>query len=168
MNLLIFGAGGHGYVCKEIAEAIGEGRLFTKIGFLDDNNACAIGKLNDYIVFRKDYDAAFIAFGNPIAREEWQIKATEAGYHLVTLVHPNAIVSKSAVLGEGSVVMQGAVVQSRALLGKGCIVSSGAIIDHDVELGDLCHINAGAIVPALANVPNRTKVEYGQVYCKSE
>lgn len=117
--------------------------------------------------FRKDYDAFFIALGNSMVREEWQTKISEAGYQLVTLVHPSANVSKSASLGVGCVVMQGVVVQSNGLIGKGCIVSSGVIIEHDAELGDFCHVNAGAIVPALT-VPNGTKVEYGQVYCVTE
>ena len=43
-NLLILGAGGHGCVVKEVAEAMG---IFDKIDFLDDNSDFAIGKFRD-------------------------------------------------------------------------------------------------------------------------
>ena len=35
-SLLIIGAGGHGKVVKEVAEAVG----YDKIAFLDDNRGC--------------------------------------------------------------------------------------------------------------------------------
>ena len=52
MNLLIIGAGGHGRVVKEVAEATNK---YNTIDFLDDNSELAIGKCDEYMRFRDDY-----------------------------------------------------------------------------------------------------------------
>lgn len=77
MGLLILGAGGHGRVVKETALSIGRNE-FQNIAFLDDNNPDAIGKLNEYHSFVKEYQYAFVAIGDPTLREEWFQKLTEA------------------------------------------------------------------------------------------
>ena len=50
-SLLILGAGQFGQVTYEIAESLG----YQKIGFLDDNAAKAIGKLDDCEKFKAQY-----------------------------------------------------------------------------------------------------------------
>ena len=44
MKLLILGAGGHGKVVKEVAEATGR---YEKIDFVDDHSNIAVGKVSD-------------------------------------------------------------------------------------------------------------------------
>ena len=50
-NLLIIGAGGHGKVVAEVAEACG----YENIAFLDDNSPEAIGKISDMIFYRERF-----------------------------------------------------------------------------------------------------------------
>lgn len=50
MKLLILGAGGHGKVVKEVAEAMchdSGNQFYTGIDFLDDNAPEAVGKISD-------------------------------------------------------------------------------------------------------------------------
>lgn len=167
MKLLILGAGGHGQAVAELAQLTGK---FEEIAFLDDNLSAhpdVIGVLDDYLKYQTMYDVAFAAFGNPCLRKKWQEKVAAAGYRLPILMHPTAMVSRSAVFGAGTVIMAKVVVQPHVRCGAGCILSACSIVDHDAQVGDYCHINAGAIVSALTEVPSETKVDYGTIWRKS-
>lgn len=67
MNLLIIGAGGHGKVVKEAAEALG---TYNRIDFLDDNSELAIGRVDEYEKYVHDYEYAFVAIGTAEVRYE--------------------------------------------------------------------------------------------------
>lgn len=157
-SLLIIGAGGHGNVIKEIAEDIG----YERIGFIDDVNPNALGKIKDVGKF-KDYQEAFVSIGNNTIRNKLLSLLKEVGYHIPILIHPTAYVSKSAVIEEGTVIEPKAIVNTHAKVGMGSIVSVGAIIDHDVSLGKCVHINAGAIVKAGGKVEDFEKLDAGKI-----
>jgi UDP-N-acetylbacillosamine N-acetyltransferase len=70
-NLLILGAGGHGRVVREVAEAMG---VFDKIDFLDDNSEIEIGTLEDNEKLFGEYKYAFPAFGDSNLRMKWMEK----------------------------------------------------------------------------------------------
>ena len=160
MKLLILGAGGHGRCVKEAAEVTGD---FNRIEFLDDNAENALDKLSTYDRYTAEFECAFVAMGDPELRKAWLDKL-RGKYRLLSIVHPKAYISKTARVGEGSVVMAGAVIQSNVTIGKGCIISANAVIDHDTEIGDYCHINCGAVVPSMSKVSAGTKVNYNEVY----
>lgn len=159
MKLLILGAGGHGRVCGEIAAACG-----YEVAFLDDITPGVAGKLEEYVKLREEFENTFIAIGNPKPREEWFEKLKVAGYKLVSLISDRSVVSDTAEIGEGCVVMAGAVIQSNTKIGSCGIVSAGAIVDHDSTIGSFCHVNCGAIVPSMSTVPDKIKVNYGEVW----
>lgn len=160
MKLLILGAGGHGRVVKEIAEAT---EKYERIAFLDDNMPEAIGKIDDIESFAGEFEFAFVGIGNNKLRDELIDRLENAGYKVVTLIHPTAYVSKSAKIGRGTVVEPKAIVNANTVVEIGCIISVGSIVDHDVTIGKCCHINSGAIVKAGARVECFTKLEAGQV-----
>lgn len=158
-RLLIIGAGGHGKVVKEIAEALG----YDNIAFLDDNSAEAIGKVADSKNFLDEYKDAFVGIGNNEFRGELIARLEQEGFNIPVLIHPTAYISKSAVIEKGTVVEPQAIVNANSKVGKGCIISVGAIVDHDVVLENCVHVNAGAICKAGSFVAKETKLEYGQV-----
>lgn len=59
-------------------------------------------------------------------------------------IHHQAIISPSASIGVGTVVMQGAIIQADAQVGKHCIVNTGASIDHECIIDDFVHISPHA------------------------
>lgn len=158
-SLLIIGAGGHGRVVKEVAEALG----YDKIAFLDDNSVEAIGKIADSKSFVQEYQAAFVGIGNNKFRNELLQRLEQEGFVIPALLHPTAYISKTAVIGKGTVVEPKAIVNTNSRVGLGCIISVGAIVDHDVVLEDCVHVNAGAICKAGSFVAKETKLEAGQV-----
>ena len=158
-SLLIIGAGGHGKVVKEIAEALG----YTNIAFLDDNSAEAIGKISDSKAFVNQFQEVIVGIGNNRLRGELLARLDQEGFTIPVLIHPTAYVSKSAVIGKGTVVEPMAIVNANSQIGIGCIISVGSIVDHDAILEDCVHVNAGAICKAGSFVAKETKLEAGQV-----
>ncbi|MCQ2202249.1 MAG: acetyltransferase [Bacteroidales bacterium] len=59
------------------------------------------------------------------------------------VAHPSAIISPTATIGEGSVVMQGAIIQTEAKIGKHCIINTRASIDHECMIEDYVHVAPG-------------------------
>jgi sugar O-acyltransferase (sialic acid O-acetyltransferase NeuD family) len=163
-NLLIFGAGGHGMVVKETAEALG---IYREINFLDDRSDLAIGKCKDYKHFSDSYSHFFVAFGDNEQRMNWIEKLIGEGYNLPRLVHPTAFISPSANIEKGSIVCVKAVVNTNVKIKKGCIIGIGALIDHDSSVGEYSHINSGSIVKAGCKVNKLMKIDAGLV-CSNE
>lgn len=159
-NLLIIGAGGHGKVVKEVAEAMG---IYSKISFLDDDSSETVGKIADYINLAGDYKYAFVGIGDNHFRMQMLEKLEKAGYEVPTLIHPRAYISPTCSIGSGSVIEPMAIVNAGASIGKGCIISVGSIVDHDAVIEDCVHVNAGAICKAGSFVSSCVKLEAGQV-----
>ena len=158
-SLLIIGAGGHGKVVAEVAEACG----YERIAFLDDNSSEAVGKIGELNRFSADYEDAFVGIGNNELRGKLLAEAECAGYGIPVLVHNTAYVSKTAKIGKGTVVEPNAVVNAYSEIGEGCIISVGSVVDHNTVISRCCHINAGAIVKAGAALEPYTKLESGEV-----
>lgn len=184
-RLLIIGAGGHG--CS-VAEAILAGSEFEVVGFLDDAypdlgyvwSFPVLGKVTDFARFRDMFDCVFVAIGNNVLRRQICAELREAGLVLATVVHPRTIVSPSATIGTGVVVLAGAIIGTEALLGDGVIVNCSAVVDHNCWVGDFGHIGvnaamaggavlgAGAFMQAGAILGYGTEIEPGQVLAPGE
>lgn len=161
MELLVLGAGGHGRVVKEVAEATGK---YTRIDFVDDHSDIAVGRILDLEWLHEDYDSAFVGIGNNRLRNKLIVKLESIGYEVPVLIHPTAYVSQSCHIEKGTIIEPMAVVNANAKVGMGCIISVGAVLDHDVVVGDCVHINAGAIVKAGGKVESGIKVDAGEVW----
>ncbi len=160
-RLLILGAGQYGFVAREVAEEID---CFTSIDFLDDQNEIAIGKLDeiDQLLNRgkKEYDAAFVAIGNPALRKQLLNRIGK----IATLVHPKAVISPSAVIGEGCIIEAGAVISTDVKIGKGTIVMANSVVGHNATVGECCQLKYNCTIPERCIVPNGTKVECNVVF----
>jgi len=148
-GLLIAGAGGHGRVVADVAEASGN---WSQIAFVDDGLANSgrvddwpvLGSLADALRHRDDYPEILVAIGNNVARLEWLQRYAGEQLSIATLVHPSAVVSPRASLGAGTVVFPNAVINISARLGGGCIVNTAAVIEHDCRIGAAVHVSPGA------------------------
>ena len=160
-SLLILGAGAHGIVVKEVAEACG----YRNISFLDDKSSLAIGKIEDLDKFT-GFSNVFVSIGVGRVRNEMIVRAQKLGFHVPSLVHPTAYVSPSANIGYGTLIEPKAIINSNAYVGNGCIVSVGAIIDHNAQVNNYAQVNAGCIVKSSAKIEKFSKLEVGQIVYK--
>jgi UDP-perosamine 4-acetyltransferase len=69
-----------------------------------------------------------------------------AGFELLGVIHPSAVVSPSATAGEALAVGPGAIVGAGARLGVDVIVNSAAVVEHDCVVGDHVHVASGAVL----------------------
>jgi UDP-perosamine 4-acetyltransferase len=66
------------------------------------------------------------------------------GFEVVRAIHPSAVVSPMAEIGEAATVLAAAVINAGARLGVHVMVNTGAIVEHDCVLGDHVHVATGA------------------------
>lgn len=79
---------------------------------------------------------------------------TTLGFGLIPLTvrHPTAIISNTAVYEKGCQFLPGCIVNAGAILGSNVIVNSGAIIEHDCVIADHVHIATGAKLAGAVHV----------------
>lgn len=70
--------------------------------------------------------------------------AVSHGLTPLTVRHPSAVCSASALVGSGSLLAPLSVVNARAVLGVDVIVNTAAVVEHDCVIGDHVHIATGA------------------------
>ena len=153
-QLIIIGGGGHGKVVAEIAELNGK---YKKINFLDDGDLLTCG---DYKVVGKVKDAKnylqnadfFVAIGNNAVRKRITEELLSLGANIVTLIHPNAVVSKSAKIGKGVAIMAGAIINPYSEVLDGAIVNTCSSIDHDCLVGKYSHLAVGVHVAGTVKI----------------
>lgn len=161
-HIYIIGGGGHGSVVAEIASALG----YDMAGFIDDDPSILGKEVLDWsIIGSRDCipDGATVALGvgsNSI-RMQLLREARLREWSLPVLVHPSAIVSGSAELGAGTVVMPQVVVNARARVGRGCILNTACSVDHDCFLGEAVHICPGARLAGGVSVGDGSMVGIG-------
>lgn len=148
-RLLIVGAGGHG---RSVAEAAMLSGQYVLAGFVDDGMAVGspmwqtsvLGGTADLKAYAALCDKVVVAIGNNALRESLVTQLMGLGFELTTVIHPKAIVSPSAVIGQGCAIMAGAIVGTEAQLGLGVIVNCGSVVDHHAQVHDFGHLGVNA------------------------
>jgi sugar O-acyltransferase (sialic acid O-acetyltransferase NeuD family) len=164
-RLIIIGAGGHGAVVAEAADAADK---WTEIIFLDDGEiapsvvgfhfAGTVDKLDALAVENSE---VVVAIGDNRRRLELCDEISGKGFEIATVIHPKACISASATIAPGTVVFAGAIVNARAKLGRSCIINTGATVDHDCVVGDGVHISPGVNVAGDVSVGDCTWLGIG-------
>ena len=152
---IIIGSGGHAAVVSELIEMLNgtiHGYISPKLSTHPKFEAIHhLG--NDELRFDPQFNITNYWFamgvgstGNTGLRQQIYQSYLEVGASFPALVHPNAYVSKTAHISNGTVVFPGTIIQSNAQIGSNVIVNSGAIIEHDCMIGANSHIAPGAII----------------------
>jgi len=102
-----------------------------------------VGASDDFLRAERESVEAFVAIGDAKTRLAWIERLRDAKFALATIVHPRAIVSSGASLGQACLIVAGAIVNIGARLDKGVIVNTGASVDHDCAIGAGAHICPG-------------------------
>jgi UDP-perosamine 4-acetyltransferase len=165
-KLVILGAGGHGRALIELVRDLGGIEI---AGLVDAAPRAAamlgVPVLGDESVLpglrRAGVGLACIALGDPVARLAVALRLGALGFGFPPLVHPSAILARSARVGEGSVVLPRAVLGACVRVGRFCIVNTGAILEHDVELGEAVHCGPGSVLPGGVRVGDAALVGAG-------
>lgn len=154
--MYLYGASGHAKVIIDILTA-----SCVQIDALVDDNM-EIDALSGYPVLHeyRGLSPFIVSIGDNSVRKKIVEKLNS---DFATAVHPSAIISPSATIGEGSVVMQGAIVQACATIGKHCIVNTGASVDHECNIGDFAHISPHSTLCGNVTVGEGTWIGAGTI-----
>lgn len=152
--MYLYGASGHGKVIKDIAEAQG----CSVEGFVDDNTNLSLYCEKKVYHQVDGLSPMIVSIGDNKTRKRI-VEKMECQYTLA--IHPSAIVSPSAKIGEGTVVMPGAIINADAVIGKHCIINTGASVDHECVVGDYCHIAPHASLCGQVHVGEGTLISVG-------
>lgn len=76
-------------------------------------------------------------------------------------IHSTAIISPSAKIGAGTVVMPGAIVNAEATIGDHVIVNSGSVVEHDCVIEDYGHVSPLAVLTGGVYIGEGTHIGAG-------
>lgn len=158
--LLLVGGGGHCRACIDVIQANGN---YIVAGVVLPTNGSA-AEVMGYPVVGIDaeldrlvaqYPMVLVAIGQigssaPRLRIYRQLKSL--GANLPIVQSPNSYLARSAIVGEGSILMHYSLVNAGATIGVNCIVNSHALVEHDVAVGDHCHVSTGAILNGCVSI----------------
>jgi sugar O-acyltransferase (sialic acid O-acetyltransferase NeuD family) len=138
VRFVVIGAGGYSKEVADLVAACGH----QVVGFVDESytgvhqstGLPVVGSLEELA-----FEAAVIAIGDRRSRARWY-EQLRSLVPTPTLVHPTAVVSPTAVLGEGVQIMQFAVVNAQASIGDDSIINVAACVAHDCVVGPHSHV----------------------------
>ena len=151
-SIYLFGGGPHSNSCIEIINQLKE---FKIIGIVEKSKSKTVNDLKIPIIYQNNLkyniknQQAHISIGNfklQELRKKLFNNLTNKKFVLPHLISKNSYVSKTAKIGEGTIVMNGCVINSNVKIGKNCIINTGSIIEHDVIINNHCIISPGVII----------------------
>ncbi len=168
--ILVYGAGGHGKSVIDLLRSLG---IYRIAGVLDDNPAVSGELMGVPVLGAGDQLADLHAqgirlavnavggIGNVQVRIAVFQRLAEAGFTCPAVVHPSAVVERSAVLAPGMQIFPQSYVGSDVQAGFGTIVNTGAIVSHDCRLAAFVNISPGAILAGGVEVGEGSLVGMG-------
>lgn len=124
------------------------------IGYLDNinpnrkgeifNGKPVLGELEALAALNKQgVNHIALGFGHCRARVELAGMLKKNNFHIITLIHPTAVVADSTDIGEGTIISAGVVIDPRCKIGRYVIINNGTLICHGSTIGDGAHICPG-------------------------
>jgi UDP-perosamine 4-acetyltransferase len=152
--IIIIGAGGH---AKVLIDAL---KLLTApiLGISEQDSATVNSELLGVAVICKNgelkkYPPEGVTLVNGLggvkdtsSRREVFERLKMLGYVFSQVIHPSAVISANAVLGEGVQVMAGAIIQAGVRVAENTIINTKTSVDHDCQIGSHVHLAPGVTV----------------------
>lgn len=166
MDVVLIGAGGHAKLLVEMLATSGD----RVTGYIDPKKSEWLNAKHLEETYPFEDRGIRIVMGlcgvTPAALERrlamlggW----IDRGFDTPVLVHPSAVVSKTARIEPGAMVLAQAIVQPGAVIGRGVVVNTGAIVEHDSIIDAGVHVAPGAIVLGGVRVGSCSMIGAGSV-----
>jgi sugar O-acyltransferase (sialic acid O-acetyltransferase NeuD family) len=171
-KLIILGAGGTAFDLIDIAHAMNmEQNIWEIIGFLDDNKDLigkiiygypVLGMIQDSVNFADAYFVSSIAnIYDPELRKRIIQDNNINIDRLASLVHPKAIISDSATIGNGVVIYANVTLSSRVVVGHNVFLCGNTFLGHECNIGNNCAISVGCYLASDVSVGDCTYLGVG-------
>jgi sugar O-acyltransferase (sialic acid O-acetyltransferase NeuD family) len=171
-SVVIFGAGGHGRETFETIEAIRQaGQPIEIVGFLDDDQSkhgTVVHGLpvlggRGWLERRGGRPSVALGIGSPAGRAALAAWLVERACHIPRLVHPTAMLSKRARLGDGVMIMAGSLISIDVDVADFVHVNVGCTVSHDVCLGRFASLAPGVHLAGNVIVEEGAEIGVGAV-----
>ncbi|MEI4789363.1 acetyltransferase [Bacillus sp. FJAT-53060] len=165
----LIGAGGHSKVIQDLIFAHPDYSLCV---VLDDQfeeavtqNGILYGPISMSEQLSEDmpHTKWLIAIGQNEIRQKVKKRLSFEQMAFATLIHPAAVISPSAVIGNGCVVMARAVVQPDVVIGEHAIINTGSVVEHDCLLASFVHLSPGAVLTGCVSICEGAHIGAGAV-----
>lgn len=162
-EIVIVGYSGHSYVSIEIIQKMKHRVLSYFDKEPKHNNPYSLKYLGKDDEYNSDKDY-FIAIGSNKTRHKVQHKLIQQlGRKAIKIIDPSAIISSTALIGDGSMIAPGVIINAQAHIGDSCIINSGSIVEHECQIGDFVHLAPRAILCGNVKVGSGSFIGAGAV-----
>jgi sugar O-acyltransferase (sialic acid O-acetyltransferase NeuD family) len=164
-RVLVLGAGGHARAVAEVARDAG----WTVAGFTDlapdPANPLVLGRDEDVprLVRRHRIDGVLVGIGNTALAHRAEMFHAFRTLIAPPLVHPRAVVARSASVDVGTVVFPTVVLGAGVVIGVNAVLYSGAIVEHDSRIGAHVYLSPGVVLSGGVTVEDGAFVGAGAV-----
>jgi len=169
--LILIGGGGHCKACIDVIEA---DACYKIIGILDIKEKIGnlilgypiIGTDDDIATLVKENYSFLITMGqikNASVRKKIYQKLKHLNANLAVIISPQAVVSKHAIIGEGTIVMHSVNVNAGSKIASNCILNTGCNVEHDVEIGENSHISTNAVINGNCKIGSEVFIGSGSI-----
>tara|TARA_B110000438_G_scaffold301234_2_gene355607 strand:- start:428 stop:1102 length:675 start_codon:yes stop_codon:yes gene_type:complete len=186
-KIIIFGGGGHAKIVQDCIKLI---KNFKVIGFIDEKNYNStitkkmkyLGTTNNLNKIVKGQSLknlmGVVAIGSNITRKEVVLEVNKINKHFKwsNIIHPSAIISNTAKIGDGNMFLAGSIICSDAKIDNHVSINTGTHLDHDnifsdfsstgpgvatggnVKVGKLSFLGIGATIKHNVSIGNNTVI----------
>jgi sugar O-acyltransferase (sialic acid O-acetyltransferase NeuD family) len=147
MNVVIFGAGGLG---REIFDTLviinSNAPAYNVMGFIDDNRekgtlVNGVPVLGGTFVLQdmRGQVGMILGFADPASRKASHQKF-KRDFAFPNVIHPTAVISPFASLGDGVLIQSYCIVAANAKIGNCVMMNAHSGVGHDAQISDYCSI----------------------------
>ena len=163
-NLIIIGCSGHAAEIVDYINYINNNskcKKYNLLGFVDNTDKYYthygfkekfLGNADKHIVNKDAY--YILGIGNMSIRrkviDEYLIK----GAKFETIIHPTALISKTAKICDGSLIAHNVSIGPKAIIGNFCVINSRSTIGHDSVIGENNFISPQVVIGGFVKIGN--------------
>ena len=170
-NIVVFGAGNTARVVIEVIEAEGKYNISGLIVAEKEKDGKKVAgnkiigcdaDLSDFL-FRNGATGGIVAVGDNCLRKKIADNIIDLfpNFVFVSAVHPSAVISKSACIGDGSMIMAGVIINNNGRIGRHCLLNTNSSIDHDSIMEDYSSVAPGVVVGGCSSLGECSAVSLG-------
>jgi sugar O-acyltransferase (sialic acid O-acetyltransferase NeuD family) len=161
-KVVIIGAGGFAREVVDIIDAINQQKpSYEVLGYLVDPQYGKSGTIiNDLpilggIEWLENYQSkvnVLIAVGASNSRFRIFQRIKRFGCHFVSIIHPNALITRWVTIGDGTIIGAGSILTNQIRIGNQVVINLDCTIGHDVVLEDFVTLSPGVHISGNVNL----------------